>query len=71
MTEAFKSCVTCKHCDGAEAQPYLAHVAPRQDPQCKNPQAATLDPVYGRTGCRTERNAKNGCGKQGKLWEAK
>lgn len=50
-------------------------VQPRgvQNPECKHPQAASRDLIYGKAYCANEREMKGnkGCGKQGKLWEAK
>lgn len=43
------------------------------EPQCKHHDAASRDPVSGVAYCRQERavKGKSGCGKTGKLWEAR
>lgn len=71
MNDEVRACVACRHFKGLEAEPYLAHVQPRQQPECMNPRAATRDLIYGKAYCQQERSSKKGCGQQGKLWEAK
>lgn len=71
-----RTCIGCEHFGGAtqDAEPYNPHGIPVQvqrGPQCNHPKAASRDLVFGRAFCHNERNATRGCGKQGKLWEAK
>ncbi len=67
-----KTCISCKHFGGTQAEPYLGGMAPQQNvagPPCNHPDAATRDMIYGKAYCIAERNGTSGCGKQGKLWE--
>lgn len=71
MNDEVRACVACRHFKGLEAEPYLAHIKPQQQPECLNPKAASRDLIYGKAYCIQERNNNRGCGKSGKLWEAK
>ena len=44
---------------------------PQKTATCSHPDAATRDPVYGLCQCEIERSGTKGCGKAGKLWEAR
>lgn len=69
-----KTCVSCKHFSGSEAEPYMANLqglVQQQGPECKAPGAKTRDMVLGKAYCRAERNDKKGCGPTGKLWVSK
>lgn len=73
-----KTCVGCKHVGDAPAEPYMPHGNPHgfalqvnKGPECGHPKAVTRDLVYGKAFCINERQSKQGCGKQGKLWEPK
>ena len=77
MTEV-RTCVSCKHFSGQEAQHYYPHPDPHglvrevnKGPECKHPGAVTRDMVFGKAFCINERNNNKGCSKQGKLWETK
>jgi hypothetical protein len=74
MSDEIKTCVSCMHFEGP--RDYYQHqmqiqIKGRDEPQCKNPKAASLDPIYGIAFCRNERANTKGCGKQGKLWESR
>jgi hypothetical protein len=79
MNTEVKTCVNCKSFRGGQdAQVYYPHADPHgftrsvnNGPECGHPKAATRDLVFGKAFCLNERNSKKGCGKQGKLWEAK
>lgn len=72
MTEnTIKACVDCKHFMGQQAQPYLGPVTVQSPPECRHPEAASRDMIYGKALCQNERNDKKGCGKQGRLWTPK
>lgn len=71
MSDEVLACVQCRHFKGQEAEPYLGAMQPRNEPECAHPKAATRDLIYGKAMCRQERNNNKGCGKQGKLWEAR
>lgn len=71
MNDEVRACVACKQFKGLDAEPYLAHVQPSQEPQCMHPKAATRDLIYGKALCRQERASKKGCGPKGTLWEAR
>ena len=69
--QAVKTCVSCKHFNGPDAEPYVQQYPVRQEPLCEHPSATTRDPIYGKALARAERadTNKKGCGRQGKLWE--
>lgn len=78
MSEAVKTCVGCTHIGEQGAEPYNPHPNPHgfaqqvnKGPECRHPKAVTRDLVFGKAYCINERNNNKGCGKHGKLWEAK
>ena len=63
-----KACVDCKHFKGTNP----LYGVPEQNPECGHPKAGSRDPIYGKALCQNERNiTRKGCGREGKLWEAK
>lgn len=65
-----KVCVDCRHYS-AERSMLAVQAGAANEPQCKHPEAATRDVVNGLCYCRQERQGSKGCGKAGKLWEAR
>lgn len=72
MTEVVvKACIDCKHFKQGENF-YNPHQPQREaQPECGNPKAHSRDLVYGKALVYNERADNRGCGKTGKLWEAK
>lgn len=81
MSDEIRTCVACKHCTAQnDAEVYYPHPMREQllgtqqihrGPVCGHPMAKTKDLVFGKAFCINERASTRGCGKQGKLWEAK
>jgi hypothetical protein len=70
MSDDVRTCVTCKHSE----LPQWVYGSPKPtETECKHPNAASRDLVYGRTTCQAERNmqGRKGCGPVGRLWEKK
>lgn len=73
-----RTCVECKFCRVRDQMGGLRPFDGRsfggnEVLECTHPQAKSRDPLYGRAMCGNERqfSGKKGCGKEGKLWEAK
>lgn len=71
--EAVRTCVSCAYFKGQENEIYNPHAPQRtaQGPECTHPRASSRDMVYGKAFCLNERNSNKGCGRKGKLWEAR
>lgn len=65
-----KTCVSCKHFGGPDAEVYGIPRTP-VGPECKHPGAVSRDMIFGKAYCQSERQTNKGCGKQGKLWVSK